>query len=103
MIGCWGWGSKGGSGYAQSSVLLSQLPQGLLDLAHRLRTVAIGSGSESPPKFDEQLVRIKRRVAVNICLGRYPVVARRCLASYTPRLAALQVEGGNVGLNLSVG
>ena len=40
------------------------------------------------------------------CLGRYPVVARRCLASYTPltpRLAELQVEGGyesgNVGLN----
>jgi len=30
---------KGGSGYAQSSVLLSQLPQlqGLLDLAHMLR------------------------------------------------------------------
>ena len=27
-------------------------------------TVAIGSGSESPPKFDEQLVSIKRRVAV---------------------------------------
>jgi len=36
---------------------------------------------------------------VRICLGRYPVVARRCLASYTPRLAELQVEGGNVGLN----
>ena len=34
-------------------------------------------------QFDEQLVNIKRRVAVNICLGRYPVVARRCLASYT--------------------
>ena len=63
-------------------------------------TVAIGSGSESPPKFDEQLVSIKRRVAVNICLGRYPVVARRCLGSYTPRLAELQVEGGNVGLNV---
>ena len=52
-------------------------------------TVAIGSGSESPPKFDEQLVSIKRRVAVKNCLGRYPVVARRCLASYTPRLAEL--------------
>ena len=52
-------------------------------------------------QFDEQFVsiNIKRRVAVNICLGRYPVVARRCLASYTPRLAELQVEGGNVGLN----
>ena len=38
------------------------------------------------------------------CLGRYPVVARRCLASYTPRPdRALQVGGGNVGLNLSVG
>ena len=36
-IGGWGWGSKGGSGYAQSSVLLSQLPQGLLDLAHRIK------------------------------------------------------------------
>jgi len=34
------------------------------------------------------------------CLGRYPVVARRCLASYTPRLAELQVEGGNVGPNV---
>ncbi len=35
-------------------------------------------------------------------LGRYPVVARRCLASYTPRLAEteLQVEGGNVGPNV---
>ena len=53
-------------------------------------------------QFDEQLVNIKRRVAVNICLGRYPVVARRCLASYTPRLAELQlqVEGGNVGPNV---
>ena len=36
-IGGWTWGSKGGSGYAQSSVLLSQLPQGLLDLAHRIK------------------------------------------------------------------
>jgi len=35
-----------------------------------------------------------------ICLGRHPVVARRCLASYTPRLAELQVEGGNVGPNV---
>jgi len=42
-------------------------------------------------QFDEQLVNIKRRVAVNIRLGRYPVVARSCLASYTPRLAELQV------------
>ena len=48
-------------------------------------------------QFDEQLVNIKRRVAVNICLGRYPVVARRCLASYTPRLAELQVEGVDKG------
>ena len=48
-------------------------------------------------QFDEQLVNIKRRVAVKICLGRYPMVARRCLASYTPQLAELQVEGGNVG------
>ena len=99
-IGGWRWVSKGGSGYAQSSVLLSQLPQGLLNLAHRLRTVATGSGSEIPPKLDEQLVSIKRRVAVNICLGRYPVVARRSLASYTPRLAELQVEGGNAGPNV---
>jgi len=37
------------------------------------------------------------------CLGRYPVVARRCLASYTPRLAELQVEGGNVGPNIERG
>ena len=40
-------------------------------------------------------------------LGRYPVVARRCLSSYTPRLAELQVGGkkggGNVGLNVLVG
>jgi len=34
------------------------------------------------------------------CLGRYTVVTRRCLASYTPRLAELQVEGGNVGPNV---
>ena len=52
-------------------------------------------------QFDEQLVSIKRRVAVNICLGRYPVVARRCLASYTPRLAEFcRLEGGNVEPNM---
>ena len=35
-IGCWGWGSKGGSGsgYEQLSVSLSQLPEGLLDFVH---------------------------------------------------------------------
>ena len=38
-IGCWGWGSKGGSGYEQLSVSLSQLPEGLLDLVHRLHAV----------------------------------------------------------------
>ena len=38
-IGCWGWGSKGGSGYEQLSVSLSQLPQGLLDFLHRLHAV----------------------------------------------------------------
>jgi len=35
------------SGYALPSVTVSQLPQGLLDLAHRLRAVA--GSAESPP------------------------------------------------------
>jgi len=37
----------------QPSVLLSQLPQGLLDLAHRLRAVATGS-AESPPGWGQR-------------------------------------------------
>ena len=40
---------KGGSGYEQLSVSLSQLPEGLLDFVRRLHAVSTGSGSESPP------------------------------------------------------
>ena len=81
--------------------LLSQLPQGLLDLAHRLRTVATGSGSEIPPKFDEQLVSIKRRVAVKYLPGALPCGSSQMLGILHPSTCrVLQVEGGNVGPNM---
>ena len=92
-IGCWGWGSKGGSGYEQLSVSLSQLPEGLLDLVHRLHAVFYwlgireSSGVEAIHTWTGDALGRGPYQAVTALnslryrLGRYPVVARRCLAS----------------------
>ena len=106
-IGCWGWGSKGRI-RVRAAVCVTiaatrgfALDLGLLDLVHGLTCMLLLSARL---QFDEQLVSIKRRVAVKYLPGALPCGSSQMLGilhpSTYPRLAALQVEGGNVGPNV---